>query len=244
MPMRVRTPEDIFRIEKKDLYVIHGARKKGAFGLPVDAGKEGMEGVEMIRLWIEAHLPGTQMELIGPSEHLGLILGGIGDKLRVDFSEDGLKQFSAVWEDEQGISIDKRFQCYLYSYEKWYEAHGRFVPTREAPEKAGLTVWWYTPKGFIHHQLGDEEARSCKSHPAHSRDIWMHVRELWPDIASSDPDSLTHGQIGISGEGAWVATYNMPLPFSGVEPFDVPSKDQIRTWFKLPNEAEVFGDDF
>jgi len=65
MPMLVRTPEQIFRAEKKDLYVICSNEPHARHG----------PGLLMIQQWITEHLPDTAMELIGPSEYSGMISG-------------------------------------------------------------------------------------------------------------------------------------------------------------------------
>ncbi len=230
MPMLIRTPEQILREERKDLYVIHSTEG------------EKRPGLAMIREWIRENLPGTRTELLGPSEYSGIAVGGIGDKLRVDFTLEGLKQFCVRWEDEQGGSIDKRFQCYLYPYDSWYQEHGRFIPTADCPQGIGATVWWYTSKGFIYHQLSEEEAKRYDGrHPANERDIWFHVADLWPELAVSSCEEMTYGRIGRPG-GKWHVVYVPPAPFA--ESPLIPTVAQIREWFQLPDDVEIMQGDF
>jgi len=120
MVMLIRTPEDIFRAEGKDVYYLH-------FYEWEDCSKTEQIRSEM-QDWFAQHLPDTRTELMGPSEHSHFVMGGpVG--LRIDFSEQGLKAFCARWEDpETGKSLDPRFQCFLKSYANWFAKHGHFCP--------------------------------------------------------------------------------------------------------------------
>ena len=84
MPTLVRTPEDIFCAEKKDIYAIHNMEEGGARDAP---------GLAIVALWIKDNLPGTKTELLAPSEYSGFISGGIDGSFRVDFTPDGLQKF-------------------------------------------------------------------------------------------------------------------------------------------------------
>jgi hypothetical protein len=255
MPVLLRTPEDIFRAEKKDLYVIHDEKEwagfeslekviKGKVSLP--AGDWDKSGLDFIKKWIEDKLPGTWMETIGPSEHSGFLAGG-PTGLRVDFTAEGLERFVAQWEDGSGKSLDPRFQCYIYPYERWYRRHGRFVPTRARPVGLGKTVWWYTPEGFIHHQLSSEdelalgmEKQSFGVHPANPLDVWMRAVESWPkEFGGLDRGKLTYGYIFWDRlEDSWGGSQVTPWG----EPEDalcIPSLEQIRDWFNLPPDMLV-----
>jgi hypothetical protein len=233
MPMLIRTPEDIFRAEKKDIYCIQPVSEWDA---NTAAGKAG---VEMIHQWIKDNLPGTKTEVMAPSEHSGWIMGG-PTSLRVDFSEEGLKEFMRQWEDENGKSLDPRFQCYQMPYDAWWEKHGRFVPTRDKPNGIGLTVWLHTPLGFIHHQLDAEDAKLNDSHPSSYLDIWAHAKELWPELAEWDVDMVTHGKIIPREESDWLVVFMLPISFK--QCFPEPSAQEIRDWFNLPEDAEVVED--
>lgn len=239
--MLIRTPEDIFRAEKKDLYVVYATKEKG-----------GNAGLEMIRRWVQHRLPGTKMEKMAPSEHSGFLSGGpVG--LRIDFTEEGLREFSAEWEDESGASKDSRFQCYLYPYETWYQGHGRYVPTLDKPSRPGKAVWWYTPEGFVYHQLArdeeqlpDEDRQGSHYHPASPSDIWMHAVELWPEkFGGLDKDTLTYGRIFWSDhDHNWCVLKVEPFPWGTRKERHIPVPQQIRDWFNLPADVSVEDDGF
>ena len=214
---------------------------------PFAGGSRDIEWQEMMRQWVDETLPGTRMELMEPSEYSGFIRGGpIG--LRLDFSPEGLRQFEARWEDGSGTgkSVDERFQCYLYPYDRWFEEHDRFVPARERPQGLGVTRWWCTPAGFIYHQIDAAEVAEHKIHPASARDIWMRVPELFPELAGLDTDKLTHGDIQHSAEdGKWYATYTLPFSRGELdEPYSIPTEKQMREWFNLPEDAVVMEDEW
>ncbi len=230
MPMLVRSPEQIFRAEKKDIYLIRSLEERYESNAP---------GLVMIRKWIEDNLPETRTELLAPSEYSGVILGGIGRELRVDFSPEGLQRFCERWE-KNDKSVDDRFQCYLWPYDRWYQKHGRFAPTREKPQGIGLTVWWYTPLGFIHHQLPASQAGDLQLHPARPDDLWFHVPDLWPELAALDPETMTSGSIGHDSASDWYAIYRPPFGLRDDDPARcAPTPDEIRHWFGLPDSVEI-----
>ena len=232
MPLLIRTPEEILRATRKDLYFIRD--------MGMDAGWNA-KGVKMILHWIRKNLPETPIERIGPSEYSGYIVGGCFDTW-VDFSPEGLQAFMERWETPDGKSIDERFQCFLYPFNEWREKHGSFVPTRDKPKGIGTTVWWYTPQGFVHHQLSPAEARKHDGfHPALPNDIWFHVPDLWPELAGLDTQKLTSGSIIRYGaKKPWRVTYREPLLTEGAV---TPSVGEIREWFGLAGDVEVREDD-
>lgn len=227
MPMLVRTPEDVLRAEKKDLYILRSSETE----------QRNAPGLVMIQGWIKEYLPGTHIELLGPSEHSGMIIGGIGRDVWVNFSVEGLATFCARWEkDDQ--SVDPRFQCFVHPYAQWYQAHGRFVPTRDKPSRVGITQWWYTPLGFIQHTLSEEDSRGKEYHPSDIHDILRSAKSIWPELASIDSCAMTFGSIYFSNhENRLIATYERAI--TRYKPHWLPTEGDIRDWFCLPPEIEL-----
>ncbi len=110
----IRTPEQILREEYgKDLYLIIFNDAKNYSWEPSPGHKE-------LLAWFNTALPHTKIELLGPSEKSGIIMGGPRkQQIRVDFDAESIAIFTARWEDEHGKSIDARWQCYLMPYEPW-----------------------------------------------------------------------------------------------------------------------------
>lgn len=239
MPMLVRTPEDIFREEKKDIYLIRNLEHKRKYHFPNQA-----PGMKMIQQWIEENLPGTRIELLGPSEHSGIICGGIDGTIRVDFSAEGLQKFCVRWEVNDQ-SVDPRFQCHILPYQRWFDKHGRFVPTREQPDSIGLCSWVHTPLGFLVHQidLAEAQALNLQHHPAHTRDLWMHAKELWPELAVLDLYQISYGYTLLDENWAVCGVAHW-RPFKQLNGYTPPSDQEIRTWLRLPDSIEVFDADW
>lgn len=126
MPMLVRTPQEIMRETKRDLYLIeflfpgkfysfYKAASDSAESEPEDqeteqATHDNPPGRQEIIEWIESELPGTRWEPLAPSERSGIICGGIEGRICVHFDDAGLAKFCARWEHND-FSIDPRFQC-------------------------------------------------------------------------------------------------------------------------------------
>ena len=234
MPQLIRTPEDIFRAEAKDLYFI---------AIKDDKGQESPAWGE-IQEWLKTHLPDARVEMMAPSEQSGWISGYFGE-LRVDFSEADLAAFCAHWENADGGSLDPRFQCYVMPYQPWFERISQYAPAIEQPAEPGLTRWWDTPIGFVYHQISLEEAAQMEleRHPVNARDLWFNFSRLMPELASLDPSKLTHGDICKRSDGRWIVVYSTDV-FSEQDRFSTERQSELRNWFRLPADTEMCEDEW
>lgn len=242
MPRLIRSPEEIFRAEKKDIYVIH-SKEESVSGHP---------GLQEVSAWIAVHLPGTTVEPLGPSEYSGVISGDSGKRLRVDFTEKALSAFCERWE-RNNASIDPRFQCFIYPYDRWFQKHGRTVATPEISQGKGPVVWIHTPSGFFGNRCTETDAhgRYHSRHPSNQRDLWVNIVQSHPKLAALDPEQLTYGNLFCTPDGRpKVATYVRPwhqvLKHESSESHDSfsPAVEQIRDWLRLPANVEILEDDF
>lgn len=232
MPQLIRTPEQIFREEEKDIYYIR-FHEEYELDEPLEAGTSPASK-EMLE-WLRTTLPHVRVEKMAPSENSGWLSGYFGD-IRVDFSEADLATFCQRWENAQGKSKDSRFQCFLRPYDTWAEAQAKFVPTIDRPISIGATFWWDTPIGFVYHQVADDPTTSLAIHPGNKGAIWKHALRLWPELAAMKLVDIAKGEI-LKREGVWDSTYFLTRgdwPLSRVE--------ALRTWFHLPDEGRVFND--
>lgn len=86
MPSLMRTPEQIFRAERRDIVVIHSTEDEYE-------GPGIAPGLRMIAEWLKNEFPEIKIERISVSEYSGWIVGGDGGgRLRVDFGPDELKR--------------------------------------------------------------------------------------------------------------------------------------------------------
>ena len=67
MPQFIRTPEDIFRAERRDVYALHFCET---------TSKAIQKTWQEMKAWFEQHMPDSPTEMMGPSEHSGWIEGG------------------------------------------------------------------------------------------------------------------------------------------------------------------------
>jgi hypothetical protein len=110
MPQLVRTPEEVLRATKRDLYLIRFHEGKFFAGCPVVTTRPEVEK------WFAERLPHVELESLGPSEESGIVLGGCEWLMRVDFDEESLKLFVDAWENPDGSYRDKRWDCCVYPY--------------------------------------------------------------------------------------------------------------------------------
>lgn len=244
MPQLIRTPEEIFRDEGKDIYLIRfrqGDKDIEAID-DIDSRTlcaETRPAIKEIRDWLQTNVPNARMERLAPSEESGWIVGYFGD-IRVDFSAAELATFCERWEEPDGKSKDPRFQCFLMPCKPWFEQYGNFVPTLDRPTRLGPTVWWNTPIGFIHHQVEIDQASDepLLAHPGRPADIWMHAIRLWPELVSIKTSTLTRGSISKSSDGNWEVVYS-DCPWS-----EFSRQDDLRDWFGLPAGTNIIRDEW
>lgn len=227
MPMLIRSPEDIFRAEGKDIYVLHFLQDD-----PDEADRTRSEMTD----WFGQHLPTSRTEWMAPSEHSGYIVGGpVG--LRVDFTDADLAAFCAQWETPAGKSLDPRFQCYLMPYERWHAKYGHFVPSLDKPTHRGPALWIDTPLGVLTHVVADDPESEVTRHPGHYLDLWMHAVKLWPKLATLDADDLVHGWVYRTKDEAavWMVVYSDSFR----APLQPERQAEILAWLGFPADAQM-----
>ena len=97
MPQLIRTPEQIFREEEKNIYMIRFTTAGDEEDI-FSSTSESFPGRDEILAWLKENTPGAHVEPLAPSEKSGYLCGYFGD-LRIDFSESELATFCARWED-------------------------------------------------------------------------------------------------------------------------------------------------
>lgn len=223
----IRTPEQIFRAERRDIYSLRFLQERED-----DVRQTRQE----MQAWFAKHMPDSRTELLAPSEHSGFIEGG-PIELRIAFTDADLQQFCQRWETPDGDSNDPRFQCYQYAYQSWWNKHGHYQPTLEQPNILGPSVWVETPLGILSHVLPIEQGNY---HPATVRDIWANACEQWPELKTLDLDNLGHGQTLWSEHvNKWLLLWNAPF-HELCEVSDKPERwRKVADWLKLPADAEI-----
>jgi hypothetical protein len=223
----MRTPEEIFRTEQKDLYVICFKER------------EFEKDQKEVMQWLDAHVPDSPYEFLAPSEALNYLCGYFGD-LRIVFTEADLLTYCEHWETPEGKCKDPRFQCFIKPYQKWFDEISQYAPQRAKPQGIGLAIWWNTPMGFIYHQINQELANERKliRHPLQPHDLWFLAVRAWPELASLNPDELIYGDNSFNAKNVPFIFY-----FEGKRPaevdFPIERQKALLAWFNLPPASKV-----
>lgn len=186
MPQLIETPEGWFRTRQKDLYVLKyrvddefdwGSNKA------VNAlNKKYKKDQKILSKWFSVNLPETKLEIVGPSEYSGYIIGG-PSSIVTDFNETSLAAFHAAWGN-----VDSPWQVELESYDKWL-AQARSCYLLPAPLTSQQRVrWWDTPVGII---------LMSASHNGFNLSRWdamWRLRQLVPELKDAGIDDYPYGQ--------------------------------------------------
>ena len=137
MPMIISTPEEWFREQQRDLYLIVLNENLGQ--PPKDKYKEFQK---LLNKWFDEHLPNTSLRIIGSSENSGWITGG-PCYFTADFDAKSLAIFNAAWAPESEWKIE------VWSFDEWRER----VESVNLICSPGLEYekirWWNTSRGIL-----------------------------------------------------------------------------------------------
>ena len=103
-------------------------------------------------------------------------------------------------------------------------------------------MWVHAAKGFLYHQisLAQAQERQLTSHPATPSDIWMHAKDIWPEIADQPLMGLTNGRTYLNETGQIAgALYAPPGAWMRIEGYQPPKVEEIRQWFSVPADIEI-----
>jgi hypothetical protein len=186
MPMIISTPEEWFRVQRRDLYLIV---------LNEDLGQPSkdkyMEFQKLLNKWFDENLPNTLLRIIGSSENSGWVTGGPG-YFTADFDANTLAIFNAAWGAESAWKIE------VWSFEKWREQ----VESANLISSPGLEYkkvrWWDTSRGILFLDAitqgvfvgGDEQPGEI--HLTH-RDGWWRLQQLFPEFSEYRADKFPSG---------------------------------------------------
>lgn len=226
MIQRIRTPEDIFRTEKKDVYALRFHQDKPA--------QKEQTLAEMQR-WFHLNMPQSPTEILGPSEHSNWLEGG-PTMLRIDFWQGDLERFLETWETRDGLTKDPRFQCCLLSYDEWLQEYSGYIPTLERPSSPGVALWIETPLGTISHV--DTTSPRLKHHPTNYETFWMHAREIWAELENSEITDHHYGSVIYSPQrDEYTLLWNAAV---GSEPSNQDERWlKIAQWLRLPPSSKI-----
>lgn len=99
MPQLIPNVDDYFSKMKKDLYLLKISNEKSE---------------HKILTWFSSNLPEINVNRIFPFTKSSGMISSPEIAYSIEFNEETLKTFCKQWEDEDGNSLDKGFQCYLW----------------------------------------------------------------------------------------------------------------------------------
>lgn len=183
MPQLINTPEDWFRNQMRDLYLIRLAQEEKY------SKKKYIAEQKKLHTWFAEHLPHIHLSIVGPSEYSGWIEGG-PRYLAADFDLTGLATFTAAWGEETFWRIEK------WSFADWckrVEAVGLLASPVGSLQKVR---WWDTPRGILMlnantkgNFLGGLSSETILS----LQDGWWRLQQLFPEFSEHKADAFPCG---------------------------------------------------
>lgn len=228
MTRRIRTPEDIFREERRDVYALEFTQK----------GTELQKAMRAMAQWLGNQLPASLAEPMAPSQQDGwLWLEGVPSNLSLNFAEGDLVKFFQHWLTPNGQSKDPRFICRFYSYSQWWEQHGHYTPTLAKPLAPNVALWIESPLGILSHCVTDTD---LTQHPSTVEDLWANACEKWPHLQGLKLVDLRRGSVDKTSQNPmrWCFIWEAPSTLCP-DPDNPATWHSIMNWLCLPPDTPI-----
>jgi len=191
MPCIIITPEEWFRTQKRDLYIIQ-------YRTPVkynqDRPEENDEDESIFRqaqkelnTWFEERLPHTPLRIIGDSEYSGWITGG-PCYFTADFDLYGLALFNSAWDENSFWYVE------IWPVSDWQK---RIDETQLLPSPVGelqKVRWWDTPKGILLLSAYTSDFGYCEDGFPSLEDGWWQLQQLFPELSEYQAKTFPCGK--------------------------------------------------
>lgn len=226
MTRRIRSPEDIFREERRDVYALEFTSK----------GAELQKAMSAMKQWLIKKMPRSSVELLAPSQHVGwLWLEGVPSNLSLTFGDGDLVKFFQHWLTADGQSKDARFICRFYSFRQWWEKHGHYMPTLAKPLAPNVSLWIESRLGILSHAVTGTD---LTLHPSTVEDLWANACEKWPPLRSLQLENLRRGSVDKTSQNPiqWCLIWEAPYK-SFPDPENHATWHSILEWLCLPPDT-------
>lgn len=186
MPQLISTPEDWFRNQMRDLYLICPAQESKF------SKKKYMAEQKKLHAWFADHLPHTPLSIVGPSEYSGWIEGG-PRYLAADFDSAGLAAFTAAWGEEKFWRIE------IWSFADWRKRVETVELLTSPVGNLQKIRWWDTPRGILMlnantkgNFLGGLSVDASEGLLS-LHDGWWRLQQLFPEFSELKADTFPCG---------------------------------------------------
>lgn len=230
MPHLIDTPEEWFRRVMRDLHLVLPSDTEREY-----SKKEFIAAQKVLRTWFADNLPGTTLNIIGPSDYSGWIEGG-PRYLTADLDSQGLAVFNAAWGKDS-----------FWKIETW-----RFSDWCKRVESANLIVsparnirrarWWDTPRGIL---LLDASTQVVFEHvyPGEKtlslEDGWWRLQQLFPEFSNHKANSFPCGYFRPGQDSSCTSLLIIDYPGLGVDWDPDAYKENARKMKKLKDALGI-----
>jgi hypothetical protein len=185
MPALISTPEEWFRTQQRDLYIIEYR--------PPDEDKEGkpeiknktrlkkdksifMQAQKALNAWFDGRLPHTPLEIIGSSEYSGWIIGGPG-YFTADFDPQGLALFQSEWDTNSAWYVE------IWPVSDWRKRIDATQLLSSPIDGLQKLQWWDTPNGILLLSASTSKCGYNEDGFLSHEDGWWRLKQLCPELS-------------------------------------------------------------
>lgn len=192
MPYIISTPEDWFRTQQQDLYVIQ-------YRVPDEDNAEDQEADESLfrqahkqaqkelNAWFDEWLPHTPLRIIGASEYSGWMTGG-PTYFTADFDPDGLALFKSAWDENSAWYVE------VWSISDWRKRIDETKLLQSPVENLQKMRWWDTPQGILLLSAYTSDCGYCEDGFLSLKDGWWKLQQLFPELSEHQAKTFPCGK--------------------------------------------------
>ena len=196
MPYLISTPEDWFRIQKRDLHLIRVANEEQTY-----SKNEYLAAQKKLHAWFADNLPHVSRSVIGPSDYSGWIEGG-PCYITADLNPSDINTFSAAWDGNSFWRLE------IWPFDDWLKrvesanlltspaCHLQKLHSNFCSGFIQTARWWDTPKGVLMldaYSKGTFVDMEPGEHFLSLRDGWWRMQQLFPEFSGLEADTFPCG---------------------------------------------------
>lgn len=189
MPYLISTPEDWFRTQQRDLYVIQYRQKEEIEGEDGNIDESAFEQAQKeLNTWFDELLPHTPLRIIGPSEYSGWIEGG-PRYFTADFDQHGIALFQSAWDENSAWYIE------VWPISDWRKRIDATQLLSSPVEKLQKIRWWDTPQGILLlSAYNTSDFGYCENGFLSLEDGWWKLQQLLPKLSKHQAKTFPCGK--------------------------------------------------
>lgn len=195
MPCIISTPEDWFRAQQRDLYIIqyrapyeNNMERPEEYDEDEDVDESPFQQAQKeLNAWFDERVPHTPLRIIGSSEYSGYIIGG-PTYFTADLDEHGFALFKSEWDENSSWYVE------VWQVSDWQKRINAVQLLPSPVIELQRMRWWDVPQGILLLSAYTSNYGYCENGLLSLEDGWWKLQQLFPELSEHQADTFPCGQ--------------------------------------------------